>query len=230
MKNIVEFENVNMSYQTQFERVDILQDFNLAIAEGEMTAIVGPSGSGKTTILNLIAGFIKPNSGEIVFRGNNIAKLGEKDICNFRNKHLGYIFQFFNLIPTFNAEENIMVPLLLANLNKSDAEQRVEKLLNDVGLSHRRHHYPEQLSGGEQQRIAIARALSNSPDIILADEPTGNLDRNTGENIWSLLEDIRNQGKTIIVSTHDANVTRIADKVYDLGTLENELEMMNENY
>lgn len=230
MKNIVEFENVNMSYQTQFERVDILQDFNLAIAEGEMTAIVGPSGSGKTTILNLIAGFIKPNSGEIVFRGNNIAKLGEKDICNFRNKHLGYIFQFFNLIPTFNAEENIMVPLLLANLNKTDSEQRVEKLLNDVGLSHRRHHYPEQLSGGEQQRIAIARALSNSPDIILADEPTGNLDRNTGENIWSLLEDIRNQGKTIIVSTHDANVTRIADKVYDLGTLENELEMMNENY
>ena len=220
MKNIVVFENVNMSYQTQLERVDILQDFNLAIAEGEMTAIVGPSGSGKTTILNLIAGFIKPNSGEIVFRGNNVSKLGEKDICNFRNKHLGYIFQFFNLIPTFNAEENIMVPLLLANLNKRDAMQRVEKLLNDVGLSHRRHHYPEQLSGGEQQRIAIARALSNSPDIILADEPTGNLDRKTGENIWSLLEDIRNQGKTIIVSTHDANVTRIADKVYDLGTLE----------
>ncbi len=218
MKNIVVFENVNMSYQTQLERVDILQDFNLAIAEGEMTAIVGPSGSGKTTILNLIAGFIKPNSGEIVFRGNNVSKLGEKDICNFRNKHLGYIFQFFNLIPTFNAEENIMVPLLLANLNKRDAMQRVEKLLNDVGLSHRRHHYPEQLSGGEQQRIAIARALSNSPDIILADEPTGNLDRKTGENIWSLLEDIRNQGKTIIVSTHDANVTRIADKVYDLGT------------
>lgn len=222
MEPLIQFNGVSMSYRVKHQRVDLFTGLNLNIQQGELAILLGPSGSGKTTLLNLIAGFVKPTSGAILVNGQNITQYDDFEVCRYRNHYLGYVFQFFNLIYAFNAADNVLVPLLLAGANKSKADQRVTELLEQVGMTHRRKHYPGELSGGEQQRIAIARALANSPEIILADEPTGNLDKKNGEIVLDLLHKINLSGKTVILSTHDHRLVSKASAVYDMTTLLNQ--------
>jgi len=222
MEPLIQFNGVSMSYRAKHQRVDLFTGLNLNIQQGELAILLGPSGSGKTTLLNLIAGFVKPTSGAILVNGQNITQYDDFEVCRYRNHYLGYVFQFFNLIYAFNAADNVLVPLLLAGANKSKADQRVTELLEQVGMTHRRKHYPGELSGGEQQRIAIARALANSPEIILADEPTGNLDKKNGEIVLDLLHKINLSGKTVILSTHDHRLVSKASAVYDMTTLLNQ--------
>lgn len=217
MEPLVQFDQVTMSYATKFQRIDLFTRLDLTIFKGDLAVALGPSGSGKTTFLNLIAGFVKPVSGSIYVKGKNIGRFGEAEVCQYRNRHLGFVFQFFNLIHQFNAADNVLIPLLLAGEEKVKAKQRVCRLLAQVDMIHRKKHYPWELSGGEQQRVAIARALANSPDIILADEPTGNLDKKTGNAILDLLSEIHREGKTVIVVTHDARIINQATKVYNMG-------------
>lgn len=219
MEPLVQLQEITMSYNTKYQRVDLFSGLNLNIQKGELAVIFGPSGSGKTTLLNLIAGFVKPASGSVIIKGQNIGRFNELEVCRFRNQNIGYVFQFFNLLYSFNAADNVLVPLLLAEIEKNKAEQRVNELLKQMGMLHRSKHYPSELSGGEQQRVAIARALANSPDIILADEPTGNLDQKTGDTILDLLINIHQEGKTIIVVTHDTKIVNRATKVFEMDEL-----------
>lgn len=219
MRAMVNFQNICLSYNTKHQRVDLLNDVNLTINEGEFVVIFGPSGSGKTTLLNLIAGFVKPSAGEVKIEEQNIATYNEKEICMYRNVKIGYIFQFFNLLQNFTSEENVSVPLVLSGLPKGDVNRKVHQLLEKVQVAHRKKHYPAEMSGGEQQRVAIARALANNPSIILADEPTGNLDEKTGETILNLLSDIHKEGKTLVVVTHDRRIADRATRVIEMGDL-----------
>lgn len=219
MRAMVNFQNICLSYNTKHQRVDLLNDVNLTINEGEFVVIFGPSGSGKTTLLNLIAGFVKPSAGEVKIEEQNIATYNEKEICMYRNVKIGYIFQFFNLLQNFTSEENVSVPLVLSGLPKGDVNRKVHQLLEKVQVAHRKKHYPAEMSGGEQQRVAIARALANNPSIILADEPTGNLDEKTGETILNLLSDIHKEGKTLVVVTHDRRIADQATRVIEMGDL-----------
>ncbi len=188
----------------------ILHPLSLDISAGEFVAIVGPSGSGKSTLLGLIAGLDAPTSGEVVIGGVDITRLGEDALARLRGEKIGFVFQFFHLIPSLTAFENVAVPMEIAGAR--DARPRAERLLQEVGLTGRAHHYPSQLSGGEQQRVALARALANNPPILLADEPTGNLDSANGRHIMELVRDIhRSRGTTVILVTHDAELAALAD-------------------
>ena len=219
MNEMINIQNITMSYQGQHQRVDLLNDTNLIINKGEFVVIFGPSGSGKTTILNLIAGFVKPNVGEVKVGNKNIASFNEKEMCKYRNEEIGYIFQFFNLLQNFTSEENVSVPLLLSGMSKEDMNRKVNTLLEKVGVGQRKKHYPMEMSGGEQQRVAIARALANNPSIILADEPTGNLDEKTGETILDLLSDIHKEGKTLVIVTHDRRIAERATRIIEMSEL-----------
>jgi putative ABC transport system ATP-binding protein len=188
----------------------ILHPFDLSIPAGRVVAITGASGSGKSTLLGLIAGLDAPSSGQILIDGMDITKLGEDRLARLRGERIGFVFQFFHLLPSLTAVENILVPIEIAG--RPDPRRRADALLEEVGLTERRHHYPSQLSGGEQQRIAIARALANDPPILLADEPTGNLDSTTGRHIIDLLLKVhRTRNTTLVLVTHDTEVARIAD-------------------
>lgn len=215
METIIKLEDICLSYKTKFERVDVLNNLNIEFNKNEFAIVVGPSGIGKSSLLNLISGFLKPNRGRVLVMGEDISRFNEKEICYFRNKKIGYVFQFFNLIQQFNVRENIEVPLILSGNDKKEIQIRVEELLDLVGLKNRAKHYPEELSGGEQQRVAIARALANNPDIILADEPTGNLDKKNSEKILELFKQIHEDGKTIIMVTHDMSICKLATRTYD---------------
>ncbi|WP_371865554.1 ABC transporter ATP-binding protein [Dictyobacter alpinus] len=193
------------------ERIDILKGISFQILSGEFVSIVGPSGSGKSTLLGIIAGLDNPSSGQVLVDGIDIARMSEGKLAAVRNQKIGMVFQAFNLIPTLTAQENVEVPLYVGK-HKGLPSARAKELLALVGLSHRLDHRPSQLSGGEQQRVAIARALSTDPAIVIADEPTGNLDARNGENVLNLIADLRAQtGKTFIIATHDPNVARRAD-------------------
>jgi putative ABC transport system ATP-binding protein len=188
----------------------ILHPLTLEIRRGQFVAVVGPSGSGKSTLLGLIAGLDAPTSGDVLIDGVNITRLTEDALAKLRGDKVGFVFQFFHLIPSLTAYENVSVPMEIAGA--PDARSRARALLEEVGLSGRAHHYPSQLSGGEQQRVALARALANDPPIVLADEPTGNLDSTNGRHIMELLQDIhRSRGTTIVLVTHDAELAAIAD-------------------
>jgi putative ABC transport system ATP-binding protein len=188
----------------------ILHPLSLDISRGQFIAVVGPSGSGKSTLLGLIAGLDAPTSGDVVIDGVNITTLGEDALAKLRGEKIGIVFQFFHLIPSLTAFENVSVPLEIAGAR--DAKTRAQRLLDEVGLTERGHHYPSQLSGGEQQRVALARALANNPPILLADEPTGNLDTANGRHIMDLVRDIhRSRGTTIVLVTHDADLAALAD-------------------
>ena len=188
----------------------ILHPIDLEVADGQCLAIIGPSGSGKSTLLGLIAGLDSPSSGSIEIAGTDITRLSEDDLARLRGEKIGFVFQFFHLVPSLTALENIQVPLEIAG--KRDARAQAQKLLDEVGLHDRGHHYPAQLSGGEQQRIAIARALANDPPLILADEPTGNLDSSNGRHILDLLLQVRqSRGATLVLVTHDQQVAAVAD-------------------
>lgn len=213
-KPIIDLHNVWKTYQMGEVHVQALRGVDLEVNRGEFLAIAGPSGSGKSTIMNLVGCLDLPSRGEIFLEGKNIANFRESRLAQARGKKIGFVFQQFNLIPTLSALENVMLPLEFQDVDSSDAEKRARKLLGMVGLGDRVDHLPSQLSGGQMQRVAIARALSVDPEIILADEPTGNLDSKTGGFIMDFLGDIHErEGKTIIMVTHDLNLVRYADRV-----------------
>ncbi|MGA2107248.1 MAG: ABC transporter ATP-binding protein [Syntrophorhabdales bacterium] len=216
---IVEVDHVTKAYQRGSTRVPVLMDITLAIEEGEFLALMGPSGSGKSTLLNLIAGIDKVDSGTITIGGIDITTLGESDLAAWRATNVGFIFQFYNLIPVLTAFENVELPLLLTGLSRAERRRHVEFALRVVNLAGRMDHRPAQLSGGEQQRVAIARAVVTDPTILVADEPTGDLDRVSAEEVLGLMDRLnRESGKTIIMVTHDpraaekARIMRHLDK------------------
>ena len=196
--------------------VDALRGVSLAVVEGELTAVMGPSGSGKSTLMHLLAGLDRPTQGEVWIDSTEIGKLGDTDLTRLRRRHVGFIFQFFNLLPTLTAEQNVVLPLKLAGGNGDHTW--VDQLIDRVGLDERRHHRPSELSGGQQQRVAIARALVSKPTVVFADEPTGNLDSSTSGEILELLrESVDAYGQTTVMVTHDANAAAIADRVLFLA-------------
>ena len=214
---IVEIEHLAKSYRRGDQAVPVLNDITITIRAGDFTALMGPSGSGKSTLLNLIAGIDKPDRGLLRVAGVEIARLSEAELADWRAAHVGFIFQFYNLMPVLTAYENVELPLLLANLSRGDRRARVELTLDAVGLTDRMHHYPNELSGGQQQRVAIARAIVGDPAILVADEPTGDLDRVSAAEILALMQRLNTElGKTIIMVTHDANAAHAAKAIIHL--------------
>jgi len=216
---IVQVRGVSKTYRRDSSSVPVLENITLDVPEGEFVGLMGPSGSGKTTLLNLIAGIDRPDSGSVSVAGTDVTKLSESQLAKWRSTHIGFVFQFYNLIPVLTAYENVELPLLLTPLSKAERRKHVETALGLVGLADRVHHYPRQLSGGQEQRVAIARAIATDPTILVADEPTGDLDRKSAEEILTLLERLNKEfKKTIVMVTHDphaaerAHVVRHLDK------------------
>jgi putative ABC transport system ATP-binding protein len=206
---MIELRGVSKTVTSGGEPLTILHPLTIAIPKGQFVAIVGPSGSGKSTLLGLIAGLDAPSAGQVIIDGVDITRLDEDSLAKLRGEKIGFVFQFFHPIPSLTAHENIAVPMEIAGI--ADARGRTDALLDEVGLSGRSHHYPSQLSGGEQQRVALARALANDPPIVLADEPTGNLDSTNGRHIMDLLQNVhRRRGSTIVLVTHDAELAALA--------------------
>ncbi len=216
---IVQVRSVSKSYRRDRMAIPVLHDISLDVPEGEFLGLMGPSGSGKTTLLNLIAGIDRPDAGAVTVAGTDVTKLSESELARWRARHIGFVFQFYNLIPVLTAYENVELPLLLTSLSKAERRKHVETALALVGLQDRIHHYPRQLSGGQEQRVAIARALATDPTILVADEPTGDLDRKSAEEVLTLLERLNKEfKKTIVMVTHDphaaerAHIVRHLDK------------------
>lgn len=211
--NIIEATGIRKS----FGALEVLKGVDLAVRRGEIVAIVGKSGAGKTTLLQILGTLDRPDRGMVCIDGQNVSALGEKELAKFRNRHIGFIFQFHQLLPEFTALENVMIPALIAGEGRSESRRRAEQLLADLGLSERLHHKPAALSGGEKQRVAAARALMMSPSVILADEPTGSLDEANKQELNRLLLHLREQyGQTIIIVTHDKELSAIADRVIEM--------------
>jgi putative ABC transport system ATP-binding protein len=211
--SLIQLKSVSRIYVMGKEKVAALDDVSLEIKDGEFIALMGPSGSGKSTFANVIGGLDKPSSGSVLIDGEEINKLSDRKLSAYRNKKVGFVFQSFNLLPVYTALENVMIPLILTGESSKVRKQRAYECLEDVGLENRADHKPNQLSGGERQRVSIARALVNNPQIIIADEPTGNLDSKKSEEIVALLKNLNRKKKiTLIVITHDPNVAREADR------------------
>ena len=221
-KPIIRVRGVRKVYQRGKQDIPVLEGIDLDIGEGAFEALMGPSGSGKTTLLNLIAGIDRPTEGTLDVAGTDISKLSEGDLASWRARHIGFIFQFYNLLPVLTAFQNVELPLLLTDLNKAERRKRVETALRVVGLEERMDHYPRQLSGGQEQRVAIARAIVTDPTIIVADEPTGDLDRKSAEEVLKLLGLLHTKfNKTIVMVTHDPQAAQAAEIVrrLDKGSL-----------
>ena len=217
MSTLVTLRNITKTYQRGPEQVQVLHGIDLDIERGDFVALMGPSGSGKSTLLNLIAGIDQPSGGTIEIGGVNIAGLREGELADWRAAHVGFIFQFYNLMPVLTAFQNVELPLQLTTLSRRERRERVEHTMALVGLADRMEHYPNELSGGQQQRVAIARALIADPTVIVADEPTGDLDRTTAEEILSLLDALnRELGKSIIMVTHDPKAAGKARRLIHL--------------
>lgn len=211
---MIELKNVTKVYELGGEKIYALNGVDLVVNNGDFIAVMGPSGSGKSTLANIIGGLDTPDKGQVLADGKDISKVGDRALSNYRNKKIGFIFQSFNLQPTFTALENVMIPLMFAKVGMSERKKRAEECLKAVGLEDRMKHRPNQLSGGQRQRVCIARALANNPEMIIADEPTGNLDSVKGAEIVDLLKKLnKKNGITLIVITHDAVVARQAGKV-----------------
>src|SRR3954449_1994375 len=222
---LVNVKDLHKVYHRGGERIDVLQGVDLDIPEGDFLALMGPSGSGKTTLLNLLGGLDTPTEGSIEVGGDRIDKLSGAKLSAWRARHIGFVFQLYNLLPVLTAARNVELPLLLTKLSKADRKKRVQVALSVVGLGERMNHYPRQLSGGQEQRVGIARAIVTDPTLLLCDEPTGDLDRKSGDEILSLLQALnREQGKTIIMVTHDPHASARATRtVYlDKGQLSTE--------
>ena len=224
--SMVYAEALEKTYQVGSEKIEVLKDITLSLPKAKFMALCGPSGSGKTTLLNIIGGIDKPTSGKIVVAGEDLTVKDEDFLSEFRCNNVGFVFQAYNLVSTLTMAENVAFPVEWTRKPEEEIEKRVSELLETVGLQHRANHFPSQLSGGEQQRVAFARALANDPSLILADEPTGNLDAKNAQKIIQVLQILKAQGKTIIVSTHDTQITQLADQVFCLkeGRLANENE------
>ncbi len=214
---LVRVSGVEKYYRRGAENVHVLSGIDLAVQRGEFLALMGPSGSGKSTLLNLIGGLDRPSGGTIVVDGHPIERLGERPLAAWRARHVGFVFQLYNLLPALTAERNVELPLLLTHLNAAQRRRHVRLALQVVGLGHRVKHHPRQLSGGEQQRVGIARAIVTDPSLLLCDEPTGDLDRKAGDEILDLLQGLsRDYGKTIIMVTHDPHASARASRTVHL--------------
>lgn len=216
MSTVYELVEVSKIYRLGSVETIALMDINLKIYRGEYLAIVGPSGSGKSTLLNILGLLDKPSRGKVFLEGKDVSGLSDSEASNIRSKHIGFVFQMFNLVPWLSALENVELASSIARISRKEAKKRARELLELVGLSHRMHHRPSQLSGGEQQRVAIARALVNNPSVLLADEPTGTLDSVTGAQIVRLLRDLTKQGVTVVAVTHNPDVASVADRTVKL--------------
>jgi putative ABC transport system ATP-binding protein len=214
---LIDIRDVSRIYQRGADEIHALEHVSLRIARGRFVALMGPSGSGKSTLLNLVAGLDRPSSGDVQVAGQRLNDLSEDELARFRARHVGFVFQFFNLIPVLDARANVELPLLLTKLPKADRLSRADTALRVVGLAERSHHKPAELSGGEQQRVAIARAIVSDPEIVVADEPTGDLDAKNAIEILGLLRDLcREFDKTVVMVTHDPRGERFVDEIHHL--------------
>ena len=214
---LVDVRQVTKTFHRGAEEIRVLDRLDLSIQQGEFVALMGPSGSGKSTLLNLIGGLDRPTSGSVTIGNDHIEKLSDRQLAAWRARHVGFVFQFYNLMPALTAAGNVELPLLLTHLSKAERKKHVEVALDIVGLSHRLKHYPRTLSGGEQQRVGIARAIVTDPTLLLCDEPTGDLDRKSGDEILSLLQALnRDHGKTIVMVTHDPHASSRASRTVHL--------------
>ena len=226
MAAMVEVRNLSKTYWRGKQAVEVLHSINLDIAEGDFVALMGPSGSGKTTLLNLIGGLDTPTAGELRVQGQQIDRLSQSDLARWRSSHVGFVFQFYNLLPTLTARRNVELPLLLTKLSGKERRRRAELALQLVGLADRLSHRPTELSGGQQQRVAIARAIVSDPALLVCDEPTGDLDRASAAEVLGLLQELnRDHGKTILMVTHDPKAAEFARRWLhlDKGTLVDEV-------
>lgn len=220
---LVDVNDVTKSYQRGNQTIPVLENINLAVPDGEFLALMGPSGSGKTTLLNLIAGIDRPDSGSITVADTDVGALTESQLASWRARHVGFIFQFYNLMPVLTAFENVELPLLLTKLSKKERRKHVETALDVVGLTDRMKHYPNELSGGQEQRVAIARAIVTDPTLVVADEPTGDLDKDSADEILTLLARLNGEfKKTIVMVTHDPHAAERAHIIrhFEKGVLE----------
>jgi putative ABC transport system ATP-binding protein len=224
---VLEARGLAKTYDTGGAKVDALRGVDLLIERGEFVAIMGPSGCGKSTLLNLLAGLDRPTAGEVRLDDERIDQLSETELARMRRRKIGFVFQFFNLLPTLSAVENVELPLLLVGRRRKDARRSADKLLTDLRIGEKHGAAPAQLSGGQQQRVALARALANTPDIVLADEPTGNLDSAAAREVLGLLRAARDRGQTLLLVTHDARVAATADRIVTLrdGRVSDETEL-----
>ncbi|MGI9249215.1 MAG: ABC transporter ATP-binding protein [Woeseiaceae bacterium] len=220
---LARLEHVSRTYQKGKEKVEVLHELDLEIPDGDFIAVMGPSGSGKTTLLNLLGGLDKPTSGTVTVGGAELSSMSNSQLSRWRATHVGFIFQFYNLLPVLTAHRNVELPLLLTNFGAKERAKRASIALDIVGLADRAKHYPRELSGGQEQRVAIARAIVSDPSLLLCDEPTGDLDRDTADEILRLLQTLnREHGKTIVMVTHDSQAAEYANRTLhcDKGTLE----------
>lgn len=227
---IIELRRVSKAYHKGEADIHPLDDLSLTIDQGDFVALMGPSGSGKTTLLNLLGGLDTPTSGEVIVCGQDLAELNSRQLARWRSDHVAYIFQAYNLLPVLTAYQNVELPLTLLPLSRSERREHAIQALEIVGLSHRMHHRPDELSGGQEQRVAIARALASDPHLLLADEPTGDLDAHSAQEIMSLLVSLnRDHGKTIIIVTHDPKVAHMAHRQLhlDKGVLTRDVDVQN---
>ena len=216
-KSFIELVNVTKHYSKGKQQVSVINNLNLSISEGEFVAIMGPSGSGKSTLLNLLGGLDKASSGKVLIDGSDISGLSNNQLTDWRADYVGFIYQFYNLIPVLNARGNVALPLLLKSLSTKEREKKADAALALVGLSERKSHYPRELSGGQEQRVAIARAIVTGPAILLCDEPTGDLDRTTADEIMALLKTLNEKfNNTIIMVTHDIKAAKTASRTIDM--------------
>jgi putative ABC transport system ATP-binding protein len=227
VRHVLEARGLAKTYDTGDAKVFALRGVDLSIGPGEFVAITGPSGCGKSTLLNLLAGLDRPTSGQVWLDGERIDQLSETELARLRRRKVGFVFQFFNLLPTLSAAENVELPLLLVGRGRKEARRSASALMGDLGIGDKQDTAPTQLSGGEQQRVALARALANSPDIVMGDEPTGNLDSAAAREVLALLRAARDRGQTLLLVTHDARVAAAADRVINLrdGLVTDETEL-----
>jgi lipoprotein-releasing system ATP-binding protein len=213
MEPILRANSLNKSFSSSRSSLHVLKDITFDIQEGEMTAVMGPSGAGKSTLLHILGTLDRPTTGDLLYRGRDIFRLKNDELADFRNKRIGFVFQFHHLLPEFNALENTMMPALIAGAGHRESRIKAEGILGEVGLSDRLLHRPGELSGGEQQRVAVARALMLEPEVVLADEPTGNLDTETGENLFKLLIQLNKKGITFIIVTHNDALASLCGRI-----------------
>jgi len=229
MNKVIEIRDIVKNYQVGSVVVRALRSVSLDISKNEYVAIMGPSGSGKSTLMNILGCLDTPTKGQYILNGTDVSKMEDDMLAEIRNKEIGFVFQTFNLLPRYTALENVMLPLIYAGVPRADREERGIKAMEEVALADRMHHRPNELSGGQRQRVAIARALVNTPSIILADEPTGNLDSKTSYDIMDLLDKIHDKGNTVILVTHEEDIARHAYRILKLMDGEVSTDHVNEN-